>query len=235
MPRTDYHAHLIPGIDDGSRTRAETLIMARGLADLGVETLHLTPHQFRFGNDLEPDEIRAKTAEIQGWLDEAGIALALRASAEHLYGERLVDAVTSGEELLTWSEPDGDGGLRACLLVELPLRDPVVGVGALADACSARGIVPVMAHPERVILVQDDPGRVTRWAEHGWRFQLDLLSLAVGYGRTAKHVARRLLKDSQASVSQARLAHEFTTSSRFAQQYKRLFGELPSHTIGNRA
>jgi protein-tyrosine phosphatase len=57
------------------------------------------------------------------------------------------------------------------------------------------GIRPVMAHPERVTSVQQDPSRVERWAAAGWQFQLDLLSLATAYGRHAKRLARALLLD----------------------------------------
>lgn len=45
------------------------------------------------------------------------------------------------------------------------------------------------------------------------------------------HSARRQLKTANTSVTDALLAHGFSTPARFAQQYKRLFGELPSQTL----
>ena len=44
------------------------------------------------------------------------------------------------------------------------------------------------------------------------------------------HAVRRLLKSSDVSVTEASLSHGFNTPSRFAYQYFRLFGELPSVT-----
>ena len=44
------------------------------------------------------------------------------------------------------------------------------------------------------------------------------------------HAARRQLKTSTASVTEACFANGFNTPSRFARQYARLFGELPSKT-----
>jgi AraC family ethanolamine operon transcriptional activator len=44
------------------------------------------------------------------------------------------------------------------------------------------------------------------------------------------HAVRRKLKTSDASVTEACLSYGFSTPSRFARQYKRLFGELPSQT-----
>jgi AraC-like DNA-binding protein len=44
------------------------------------------------------------------------------------------------------------------------------------------------------------------------------------------HAVRRKLKTSDASVTEASMSCGFSTPSRFARQYKRLFGELPSET-----
>jgi AraC-like DNA-binding protein len=44
------------------------------------------------------------------------------------------------------------------------------------------------------------------------------------------HAARRILKSADASVSKACASYGFASPSRFSQQYKRLFGELPSET-----
>ena len=44
------------------------------------------------------------------------------------------------------------------------------------------------------------------------------------------HAVRRQLKSSNVSVTEASLSHGFNTPSRFAYQYFRLFGELPSAT-----
>jgi AraC family ethanolamine operon transcriptional activator len=44
------------------------------------------------------------------------------------------------------------------------------------------------------------------------------------------HAVRRQLRSSEGSVAEACLSHGFSTPSRFARQYARLFGELPSET-----
>lgn len=200
MLASDVHSHLMPEIDDGSRTRAETLIMAKGLARLGVKRLHLTPHQFRFGNDLTPTEVRDRAGEVEGWFEEEGIALEIHAAAEYLYGERFLDALEDGEELLTWSLP-GEVGGESRILVETPLRQPVIGVSRVPAMLAGRGIRPVLAHPERVVSVQQDLGRLDRWVEAGWELQLDLLSLVGSYGRNAKQLARSLLKEGRYRVA----------------------------------
>lgn len=192
MLHTDVHCHVLPAIDDGSRTAAESLLMARGLADLGVRRLHATPHQFRMGNDLDPAWVRDRVAALQEEFRAQGVELELHASAEHLFSERLLEALERGEPMLSWS--GGENGAEECLLIELPIREPVVGVSALARRLAQRGVVPVMAHPERIQMVQRKPSLLETWRQAGWRYQLDLLSLVGGYGRHATWVSTELMR-----------------------------------------
>ena len=40
----DLHCHLLPGVDDGARTPADALEMARALVEVGVTTVAVSPH-----------------------------------------------------------------------------------------------------------------------------------------------------------------------------------------------
>ena len=42
----DWHSHLLPGIDDGSRDVEESLALLRMEAEQGVDTVVATPHFF---------------------------------------------------------------------------------------------------------------------------------------------------------------------------------------------
>lgn len=193
MLATDVHSHLVPGVDEGSRDLAESLIMARGLERLGVKRLHLTPHEMRFGPALGAQRVRSLVGEAGDAFARAGVGLEIVAGAEYYFGERLLDAVQAGADLVTWPS-HGSSGPGPSVLIELPLREPVVGVGRLGRLLVQRGIRPVMAHPERVVALQFDAQRLTRWRSEGWRFQLDLLSLVGAYGLEARDVATRLLQ-----------------------------------------
>jgi protein-tyrosine phosphatase len=186
----DFHTHLMPFVDDGSRGAVETVAMARGLAELGVQAAHLTPHQFRFGRELRHEDLGRRTEEVAGWLDEAGIDLRVVAGAEHWYGGRFLDAIARGEALMTFRAQGEE-----CVLVELPCDGPAAGACALGDRLLARGIRPVLAHPERIAARWADPGRLDVWWNAGWRFQLGLLSLVGRYGQAARRVARTLVAD----------------------------------------
>ncbi len=187
----DVHCHILPGCDEGSRNSAESLLMARELAALGVRRVHATPHQFRFGNERALADVGARVADTRRDLERNGVEIEVVPSAEYLFGERLFDAVEANETLITWTAPHRDAVRH--VLVELPLRDPVVGVESLAKRLLRSGIRPVMAHPERVQSVIGDATRTTAWRAAGWEFQLDLLSLSGTYGRDVRATAERFL------------------------------------------
>jgi tyrosine-protein phosphatase YwqE len=185
--RVDLHTHLVPGADDGSRGPVETVAMARGLAALGVRRVHLTPHQFRFGNDFAPADLRAMAYRVKDLLAAAAIPLEVVAGAEYCCGERFVRAVAGEEELCTFAH-----GGAPHVLVEFPLDRPVAGVRRVGRALARRGIRPVLAHPERYAAPLD---RMRAWHDEGWLFQLNLPSLVGAHGAAARDCAWRLKAD----------------------------------------
>lgn len=49
----DFHSHILPGMDDGSRSVEESLAMLRELGRQGVDLVALTPHFYARDNDPE--------------------------------------------------------------------------------------------------------------------------------------------------------------------------------------
>ena len=189
VPEVDFHSHLIPGVDDGSHDSVETIAMARALASLGVRRVHLTPHQFRMGNEFSELDLMRLTDNVWRLLARAGVQIEVVRSAEYFYGERFMRAVYAGEDLITF-----DRDAERCVLVELPLERPVIGVGRTGHLLLQRGVRPVMAHPERRRRLFRVPDRIERWRNAGWLFQLNLLSLVGSYGREACDNARVMIR-----------------------------------------
>ncbi|MDE5870657.1 MAG: capsular biosynthesis protein, partial [Muribaculaceae bacterium] len=61
---TDWHSHVLPGVDDGIKTMEESLEVLRHFDAKGVETLWLTPHIMEdYPNTTE--KLRARFDELQ--------------------------------------------------------------------------------------------------------------------------------------------------------------------------
>jgi tyrosine-protein phosphatase YwqE len=70
-----------------------------------------------------------------------------------------------------------------------------VGVRRFGAALLDRGLVPVLAHPERAPGLAREERRAEGWRAAGWRLQLNLLSLVGRHGAEAQRVAASLLAE----------------------------------------
>jgi tyrosine-protein phosphatase YwqE len=68
-----------------------------------------------------------------------------------------------------------------------------MGLKQILEQIKARGYHPVLAHPERYVYMGDE--EYSRLKAMDVKFQLNLLSLIGGYGKTAQKKAKQLLKE----------------------------------------
>src|SRR6185369_3076973 len=144
---TDWHCHILPGIDDGAATLEESIAMARTLSAAGFTTVCCTPHLIKGTYECSAAGIRERTAQLQQQLAAESIPLQLIAGAEYYLDEYL-------PELLHDPLPLGDSQL---LLIEIPNHAPVEFVKQTCYRIKGSGYTPLIAHPERCSLLQPKP------------------------------------------------------------------------------
>lgn len=163
----DLHTHLLPGVDDGSRTMENSLRVLERMRAEGVTDVACTPHL---------DASRADQAPFEAY---AALLTELRAKAPpglrlHKGFEIMLDK--PGADL---TDPRLALGDSKAVLVEFP-REPL-GQHSTDDLMQLRasGVVPVIAHPERYQGISID--RLHIWRDIGVVIQGDaLLLLAAG-------------------------------------------------------
>lgn len=185
---TDWHSHILPGVDDGVRTLDESLEILRRYEELGVRSVWLTPHIME---DI-PNEtalLRERFAELRKSYS-GGIEL-------HLAAENMLDALF--EERLERNDllPIGERGDH--LLVETSYFNPPMDLHGMLERIKAKGYYPILAHPERYVYMSDRDYRNLKSA--GIKFQLNLPSLAGLYGPTVKAKAEKLLKNNTYNIA----------------------------------
>lgn len=178
---TDWHSHILPGVDDGVRTMREALEILRRYEELGVKSVWLTPHIME---DI-PNEtafLRERFAELQrSYSGAVELYLAAENMLDALFEERLAK-----NDLL----PIGDRGDH--LLVETSYFNPPMDLHGMLERIKTKGYYPVLAHPERYVYMSDRDYRNLKAA--GVKFQLNIPSLAGLYGTTVEAKAQKLLK-----------------------------------------
>lgn len=137
----DLHSHLLPGIDDGTRTPEEALAMARAMLADGVTTVAATPH-VREDFPTTSAQMRRALEELCGALAAARLPLTVLPGGEIAYS--LLGELDEGE-LAAF----GLGGNPRLLLVELPAFGLPLDLLPRVAGLHERGFTTVIAHPER--------------------------------------------------------------------------------------
>lgn len=178
---TDWHSHVLPGVDDGIKTLSESLEVLHHFDRLGVDTLWLTPHIMEdYPNTTEA--LRRRFEELtQAWNGRLKLRLASENMLDPLFEERL----EAGDLL-----PIGDNGDH--LLVETSYFSPPMGFDSMIESIKSKGYFPLLAHPERYTYM--DEKDYTALKEKDVKMQLNYVSLIGGYGETARKKSIWLLK-----------------------------------------
>lgn len=138
----DFHAHILPGIDDGARTVEESLGILRESAKQGVKAIVATPH-FYPGRISVSDFLHHRQKAYDRLLEKT-------------QGEELPPVYLGAEVALSvdlfstedWQELCLEGGKY--MLLEMPYQVWTPGVYEAVYRIIARfGITPILAHLER--------------------------------------------------------------------------------------
>ena len=179
---TDWHCHILPGVDDGIRTMDEALLVLAEYGRLGVAEVWLTPHIMEdIPNTTEA--LRGRFAELKAAYEGP---VRLHLAAENMLDSLFEERFEAGDLLPIG--PQGDH-----LLVETSYFSPPANFHGLLERIRSRGYYPVLAHPERYVYMDIGDYRVLK--EAGVKFQLNLPSLYGHYGEEAKRKAERLRKE----------------------------------------
>ncbi|MHB1311379.1 MAG: CpsB/CapC family capsule biosynthesis tyrosine phosphatase [Gemmatimonadaceae bacterium] len=237
---TDFHSHLIPGVDDGAATIEESRAAVAAFARDGISTLIITPH-FEGSLTLVPRLAAERLERIDaGWTMLTGDA------AVSATGVRLLRGV---ELMLDVPDPDVRderlrlGGSRFVLVeypsMLLPEQHAEYAMRRLRD----QGVQPILAHPERYQNVGESLDELLPLRYTGAYFQVNAGSLLGHHGRAAARRAEALLargwveyasSDHHARGALAvREARAWLVAHGGAEQAETLFAENPSRILRN--
>jgi protein-tyrosine phosphatase len=185
MSYVDLHCHILPGLDDGSRSLQESLSFARRLDVEGVRDVSTTPHIKRTIHPFPLEGLAPLRAKLQRAIDAEGLNVTLHRGGELAHE----DALTLEPEELTLIAQGPDHA--PWLLLECPFD----GLDDIFDAAAARltglGYGLLLAHPERAASELD---RIMPHVEQGALLQVNVSSLLGHHGRRPQDRAEQLVR-----------------------------------------
>lgn len=197
----DLHAHVVPGVDDGPRSTAESLALLGAMSDEGITTVVASAHACDGRYNVTRGQMLRQTLLLQEACRRVGLNVQLFPSLEYTLGLDLVLAARQGQ-LLTIGE-------SLSPLVELPGGEyPFFAERALRQLAEA-GYRPVLNHPERCPAFQADPDRFWRLAERtGILAMVTAAALSGDQGRRAARLAREVVTWGREQVFLVTDAHD---------------------------
>ena len=185
--RIDVHAHLLPNVDDGCRSADESIACARMLVANGYTHAFCTPHVWPSLPEVTRESVAQRTADLQREFDAAGAGLtlipggelSLRAEVRETPPEQIISTGLGGKYILAdmWAE-------RLPHWFEKAIR-----------WLQKQGLRVILAHPERMRAVQDDPNIVAEFEAMDVLLQGNLQCFADRPGALTRGVAEKYLSE----------------------------------------
>lgn len=187
---TDIHNHILPALDDGSRTLEESEVMIDRYISAGFTTVVATPHMaIREAQSARDERANAMEYLLQ---PAATAGLDLRFAGEI----RLTPEIgPSDVDLFDYTF----GGSRY-LLVDFPSGSwPFYAEEALFRV-QMLGLTPILAHPERYGWTSEDLPKAVGLVDRGVVLQLTLGSFVGAFGNGARKLAISMLETGMAHI-----------------------------------
>ena len=186
----DFHSHLVPGVDDGSRSLDDALHSIGRMTAAGVSRIITTPH-LRASYLTSPQFDPRMDFMDRRW---RRVRDAVRVTWPHLDFRRgfevRLDAPTPD-----LSNPRMRLGGTRFVLVEWPAFLAQLGSPDMLSRLVDSGYIPVIAHPERYHGIDRELHIVHAWKDAGAYLQGSYGSLVGQYGTKPKALILRFLQE----------------------------------------
>jgi protein-tyrosine phosphatase len=185
----DIHSHILPGLDDGSKSWDMTFNMCRLAIKDGITHIVATPH----ADDTyvySRDRVRDLVTELA---NKIGDQLSFGVGCDfHLSFENIEDAIAYPQRYTI--------AAKQYLLVELSDYGIAPQLSDSLLRLQAAGMIPIITHPERNAILQRRPERLLEWVEAGCLVQVTASAVTGYWGDTASRVALWLLENDAVHV-----------------------------------
>ncbi|MFR7634130.1 MAG: tyrosine-protein phosphatase [Lachnospirales bacterium] len=185
----DIHSHIIPNVDDGARSVEETFNILKEAQEAGFTDVILTSHFLLNYYETNAQELIFWKEKLQEVLKKQGTKINLHSGME-IYITNQMEELLENKKILTLAN-------SRYMLIELPLATNVKYFDYVVYYLEAKGIKPIIAHPERYKCVQKNPDIVEEYIEKGCLIQCNYGSIVNLYGREAEKTIKTLLKKNQ--------------------------------------
>jgi protein-tyrosine phosphatase len=179
MDYVDIHSHVLYGLDDGAKTREESVQMLELAKRTGTRAIVASPHaNTRY--PFDPAVVEQRIAELGARVD-----IAIHPGCDfHLQFDNIEDAVAHPSKYTINHEN--------YLLVEFSDLSVFHTAGEILERLLDAGMIPIVTHPERNARLQRSVDDIARWVAAGSYVQVTAGSFTGAFGKPARSSAHEL-------------------------------------------
>lgn len=183
----DIHCHIIPLVDDGSKSFEETMNMARQAEKLGYDKIVATPHYIDTDVKVTASFIEDSIKKLNKEFKKNNIDIKMYAGNEVFFANDMYKLLVDKKALKI--------GNTRYVLFEFPMfNSKPLNMKDEVYNLIVSGYIPIIAHPERYIFTKEAYSDFIELIDMGALMQINLGSISGIYGKVAKSNVKKLLK-----------------------------------------
>ena len=183
----DFHSHILPNIDDGSRSIEETFNLIKEAKNVGFDAIISTSHYMENYYETDTPEREVWINAIYENLQAKNIDIKLYLGNEIYLSENIIKLLEEGK-----ASTIND---TSYVLFEMPLNIEPMNLYDMVYEMMQYKLVPILAHPERYSFVQKDPELIYDLIQKGVLMQGNYGSIIGQYGEKAQIIIKKFLKN----------------------------------------
>jgi len=169
----DFHNHILPGIDDGSKSISQSIEMLNLYDELGIHQVLCSPHVYKDLYPNTPQSIGEAYKKLLKTTANHAVEL-LGFTAEYMVDEFFLKEIKSHDKLLAFFNEN--------VLIEIPFFAELNLLEETLFLLLNQSYQPILAHPERYATIKTID-QIKTLKQKGARMQLNALSLVGYYGK----------------------------------------------------
>ena len=184
----DFHNHIIPNLDDGSKSIEMSLNMlkeaeSQGITDI-INTVHFQ-HPKMEGKNTSYDFVIDEINKLQEIANENNINVKIHPGSEVFFQFNLTEILDNPITVI------GNGKY---MLIEFQRLSFPENYEEELFKLQLKGITPIIAHPERYRGIQNNMKLAEKWFDRGYLIQIDCASITGSFGKETQKTAIQLLQ-----------------------------------------
>ena len=226
----DFHSHILPNIDDGSRSMEESINLIREATEAGFAGIISTSHYLQDYYECDEQERRKLLEDIDDEASKLSNNIGMQMPKLYLGSEIYI--TTDMINLLEEKKASTINNTKY-VLFELPMNSRPLFVKDVVYKLIEDGYRPIIAHPERYSYVKENIGFVKELKDMGALFQSNYGSIIGMYGNSAKKTVKKLLKENLISFLGSDVHKTGQIYPKIPKILKKLNRWIPSDMVQN--